>query len=151
MANRNKDFAGLWTTEGVVCTDAEETIRLGAWLANEAMVGSVISLEGPLGAGKTHLSKGLVAALGYDGVVTSPSYALVHEYAGKQLLVSHFDFYRMNDDRELETMGYDDCLAVGVTLIEWGNKFPDVLPAGTIRLRIEILPEGGRRMRAERT
>jgi len=152
MANRNVEFAGLWTAEGVVCLDAEETLRLGAWLANEVSIGSVVSLEGHLGAGKTQLSKGLVAALGYEGEVTSPSYALVHEYRGKELLVSHFDFYRMKDVGELETTGYDDCLAVGVTLIEWGNKFLEVLPPGTIRLQIELLPESetGRRMRAER-
>lgn len=123
---------------------------MGSWLACEVMMGSVVSLEGPLGAGKTQLSKGLVAALGYEGAVTSPSYALVHEYMGTELLVSHFDFYRMKDVGELETTGYDDCLAAGVTLVEWGNKFPEVLPPGTIRLQIEWQPEGGRQMWAKR-
>lgn len=150
MANGNEEFTGLWTTQGIVSRDAEETFRLGAWLASEVSVGSVVSLEGPLGAGKTQLSKGLVAGLGYAGEVTSPSYALVHEYRGSELEVFHFDFYRMDDVGELETTGYDDCLAVGVTLVEWGNKFPEVLPAGTIRLQIEWRPEGGRRIRAER-
>lgn len=150
MANRKNEFAELWTLEGVLSRDADETCQWGAFLSSEMRMGSVVSLEGPLGAGKTQLVKGLVDALGFAGSVTSPSFALVHEYSGGRLPVSHFDFYRLNAVGELDTIGYEDYLAAGVTLIEWGNKFPEVLPADTIRLRIEILTESSRRLRAER-
>jgi tRNA threonylcarbamoyladenosine biosynthesis protein TsaE len=150
MANRNEEFEPLWGPDGVVCHAVEDTIRLGVWLASEIGTGSVVSLEGPLGAGKTQLTKGLVAGLGSPDAVTSPSFALVHEYSGGEITVFHFDFYRMESAAELDTTGYDDCLAAGITIIEWGNKFPEVLPPGTIRIRVEILPGGGRRIRAER-
>lgn len=145
-----EEFAEVWTPDGVLSHDAEDTVRLGAWLAGELEMGSVVSLEGPLGAGKTQLVKGLMAALGFAGTVTSPSFALVHEYAGGRWPVAHFDFYRMEEVGELETMGYDDCLASGVTVIEWGNKFPEALPPDALRVRLEILPGGGRRVRVER-
>jgi len=146
MANRKPFPDDLLTTQGVVCATPEETAELGAQIAADMRVGSVLSLEGPLGAGKTQLTKGFVKAMGCEAEASSPSFALLHEYPGGRLPVFHFDFYRMEKAEELVTAGYDDCLADGVTIVEWGDKFPEVLPPGSLRLRLEILPGGGRRI-----
>ena len=110
------------------------------------MAGSVVSLEGPLGAGKTLFAGGIVRGLGCEGEASSPSFALMHEYSGGRLPVFHFDFYRMDNAAELLMAGFDDCVPAGVTIAEWGDKFPEVLPPGTLRLRFDLLPEGGRRI-----
>lgn len=144
MANRKPE---LFPHEGVICRTAEETTALGAELAVEWSVGSVVSLEGPLGAGKTQFTKGVAQALGCEAEASSPSFALLHEYHGGRELLFHYDFYRLEAADELQTAGYDDCLAEGVTLIEWGNKFPEVLPPDTWRLRFEILADGSRKIR----
>ena len=148
MANRNPLLEQLFSTEGVVCQTPEEMIALGREISVLLQKGTVISLEGPLGAGKTQLSKGVAAALGCRDEASSPSFTLVHEYAGGRLPLHHFDFYRLKSSQELIGIGYDDSLGNGALLVEWGDKFPEALPAGTVRLRIEILPEGGRRVRA---
>lgn len=135
----------LLQAEGVITRNSEETARLGAALASKLTRHTVLSLEGPLGAGKTQFTRGLVEALGCEA--SSPSFAIVHEYAEGSLPVFHFDFYRMEHAAELGPIGYDDCLGEGVVIIEWGDKFPEVLPPGTIRLRFELLPEGARCIR----
>jgi len=147
MANRN----GLLDDLVVLCATAEETVQLGMAIAAELGDGSVVSLEGPLGAGKTQLTKGIVRALGCELEVSSPSFAILHEYEGGRLRVHHYDLYRLENAGELNTTGFDDCLAEGVTIVEWGDKFPEMLPAGTLRIRLEILPEGGRRICGGRT
>jgi tRNA threonylcarbamoyladenosine biosynthesis protein TsaE len=139
-------FVRLFSSEGVICANPEETRELGAVVAEQVILGSVLSLEGPLGAGKTQFTGGLVRALGCDVEATSPSFALMHEYAGGRLPVFHFDFYRMDSESELLTAGFDDCLPAGVTVAEWGDKFPEALPTGTWRLRFVLLPEGGRQI-----
>ena len=140
-----KSQLGTLLAEGVVTHSSEETARLGAALAGELPHAAVLSLEGPLGAGKTQLSIGLAAALGCEA--SSPSFAIVHEYAGGKVPVFHFDFYRMENAAELGPVGYDDCLGAGLVIIEWGDKFPEVLPPGTFRLRFELLPQNGRHIR----
>jgi len=109
-----------------------EMIGAGAKLAAGLDAGDVIALNGQLGAGKTHFSKGIVAGLGANDEVTSPTFSLVQEYLGGRLPVFHFDFYRLNDVSELLRLGWDEYLDEdGVLLVEWADKFPDVLPDGT--------------------
>jgi len=97
-----------------------------------AQPGSVFALIGELGAGKTRFAKGLAAGVGYTGEVTSPTFALVQEYRGGRLPVFHFDFYRVEAADELLSLGWDDYLdARGVCVIEWADKFADLLPADT--------------------
>lgn len=150
MANR-KLLERLFSGDGIVCETAEETARLGREVSTLIEPGTVLSLEGPLGAGKTQFSKGVAAAIGCREEASSPSFTLVHEYAGGRLPIHHFDFYRLESAEELSGAGYDDCLAEGGIVVEWGDKFPEVLPTGAIRLRFEILAEGGRRIRGMRT
>jgi tRNA threonylcarbamoyladenosine biosynthesis protein TsaE len=151
MANRKPLLDELFSQDGVVCRTPGETVCLGEEVSALMEPGIVVSLEGPLGAGKTQLAKGVAAALGCVEEASSPSFTLVHEYAGGRFLLHHFDFYRLKGVEELCGAGYDDCLAEGGILVEWGDKFPEALPAGTIRLSFEILPKGGRRIRGLRT
>jgi tRNA threonylcarbamoyladenosine biosynthesis protein TsaE len=110
--------------------------------------GSIIALVGGLGAGKTHWTKGLVAALGSTAEVTSPTFGLVHEYPGGTLPVFHFDFYRLTSAEELLELGWDEYLeAGGVIVAEWADKFPDLLPAETLWLEFSIEPDGSRIVR----
>jgi tRNA threonylcarbamoyladenosine biosynthesis protein TsaE len=118
--------------------------------ASAAMVrpGSVIALVGGLGAGKTHWTKGLVAALGSPVEVTSPTFALVHEYPGGRLPVFHVDFYRLETPQELIALGWDEYLeAGGVIIAEWGDKFPELLPPDTTWRIFSIEADGSRTIR----
>jgi tRNA threonylcarbamoyladenosine biosynthesis protein TsaE len=117
----------------------EAMISLGEELSQELIDGSVIALCGGLGAGKTHLTKGLAAGLGCSGEVTSPTFSLAHEYTGGRLPMFHFDFYRMESEDEVVRIGWDEYLdASGVIVVEWPHKFPHLLPQNTIWLMLEI-------------
>ena len=118
----------------------EAMVELGEALAKQLKMGCVLALQGDLGAGKTHFTKGLVRGLGCEKSVTSPTFSLVHEYEGGVLPLYHFDFYRMESEEEVLSIGWDEYLEEdGVVVVEWTNKFPDLLPAGTIWLDFEVL------------
>lgn len=123
---------------------------LGRAAAAGVRPGKVIALVGGLGAGKTHWTKGLVAALGSTAEVTSPTFGLVHEYPGGRLPVFHLDFYRLDTAEELIELGWDEYLeAGGVIVAEWADKFPELLPAGTTWLVFSIESDGSRTIREE--
>ena len=94
--------------------------------------GDVIALVGELGSGKTHFTKGLAAGLGCKAEITSPTFSLVHEHRGRDLQIFHFDFYRIESAVEIISLGWDDYLdAGGICVIEWADKFPELLPPKT--------------------
>src|SRR5258707_10505600 len=106
---------------------AEETTELGRRLAAELNPGSVVLLRGDLGAGKTTLVKGI--AEGFQAAraddVTSPTFTLIHEYRSSRANLYHIDLYRIDTERELETLALDDLITpTSILLIEWGEKFP---------------------------
>ncbi|NWK56617.1 tRNA (adenosine(37)-N6)-threonylcarbamoyltransferase complex ATPase subunit type 1 TsaE [Verrucomicrobiaceae bacterium N1E253] len=122
----------------------EMMIDLGKRVAAELSDGNVLALTGGLGAGKTHFTKGLALGLGCHQSVTSPTFTLAHEYTGGRLPIFHFDFYRMESVEEVLRIGWDEYLdSEGVVVIEWPNKFPDLIPQGSICLEFEI--DGERR------
>lgn len=126
----------------------EAMTNLGRAAATEVRAGTVIALVGGLGAGKTHWTKGLVAALGSPAEVTSPTFGLVHEYPGGRLPVFHLDFYRLDTPEELIGLGWDEYLeADGVIIAEWGDKFPELLPLETRWLVFTIEADGSRTVR----
>ncbi len=126
----------------------EEMEQHGRTGALSVRAGSVIALIGGLGSGKTHWTKGLVAGLGSRAEVTSPTFALVHEYPGGRLPVFHLDFYRLESAREVVALGWDEYLeAGGVIVAEWADKFPELLPPETRRLVFLIEDDGGRTVR----
>jgi tRNA threonylcarbamoyladenosine biosynthesis protein TsaE len=124
-----------------------DTLALGQRLGAAAAPGAVIAVCGGLGAGKTHLTKGIVAGLGADPeAVSSPTFSLVHEYRGGRLPVFHFDFYRMSSADEVLAIGWDEYLeAGGVCVVEWADLFPELMPPGTPWWRLELSGEGKRR------
>ena len=105
---------------------ADETTELGRQLAAQFKPGTIVLLRGDLGAGKTTLVKGIAegfqAARAED--VTSPTFTLIHEYRGPEVTLYHIDLYRIDTQRELDTLALDDLMtAKSVLLIEWGEKF----------------------------
>jgi tRNA threonylcarbamoyladenosine biosynthesis protein TsaE len=139
MTNAKPTHDPIVTNGEIVCSMPGETQALGARFATALARGAVISLEGTLGAGKTQFVKGFVAALGYSGDVSSPTFSLVHEYDAPAGIVAHFDWYRLETAAEVVGLGWDDYLAGDETLlVEWGDRFPELLPPGAWRVRFEI-------------
>jgi tRNA threonylcarbamoyladenosine biosynthesis protein TsaE len=131
------------------CDNAEQTHQLGLMIGKKAKSGDIWNLIGPLGAGKTQFVKGLALGLGFEGVVTSPTFTLQHVYEGR-LPLYHFDWYRLNQPKEVEDLGWEEWLGRGgVVAVEWGDKFPKLFPPTTIKLNFEILSDEGRRMSVE--
>lgn len=115
--------------------DAAATEALGARVAGAVVGGrAVVLLDGALGAGKTCFSRGFLRACGVEGPIASPTYALVHSYAGA---LSHADVYRLDDTDALERVGLLDDVERGVWLIEWASRFPEVWPDDHLAVRIE--------------
>ena len=117
--------------------DVNATIKFGAQLAGQLIAGDVIALSGDLGAGKTHLSKGIASGLGVDpDLVNSPTFVLLQQYDGR-LPVYHFDTYRLSEPAEFEDIGGLEMLEhAGVCLIEWPQRIEELLPKRTIRIEI---------------
>lgn len=134
--------ASEWTFES---TSEKETQCLGTMLANLLEPGTVIALNGNLGAGKTRLVQAIATALGVDrDEVNSPTFVLIQEYQAR-LLLYHFDTYRLQDTDEFLELGADDLLyADGVCLIEWAEKVAEVLPRDLLKINIEHTSETAR-------
>lgn len=104
---------------------------------------AIIELNGSLGAGKTTLTRHLLRALGVQGRVKSPSYAVVEPYELPGHTVQHFDFYRFNDPQEWEDAGFRDLFAApGLKIVEWPDKAAGLLPEPDLRVLIEIVADG---------
>ena len=119
----------------------EETIALGERLAQTFPRGATVLLIGNLGAGKTTLAKGIVKGVGAAAPeeVSSPTFTLIHEY-GTPAAVYHVDLYRLDSAREVATLGLDELFESGaLVLIEWGERFPELMPAGRIEVRLRVL------------
>jgi tRNA threonylcarbamoyladenosine biosynthesis protein TsaE len=132
----------------MILKDEGATARLGAALAAMARPGDVITLSGPLGAGKTVLARGFIAAVGHNGDVPSPSFALVQPYGELDPPVWHVDLYRIENPAEIEELGLDSA-ADAVLLVEW----PDRAGAGAwpqaLRLTLDLGEDGARRLTAK--
>ena len=124
---------------------AEETLTLGRQLATHLGAGDMVALYGDLGAGKTHLVKGICAAYGVlEATVTSPTFTLVNEYAGEAFPIYHLDAYRIERLQEFFELGYEEYFfGDGLCLIEWPAHVEPLLPEHTLRLRLTHL--GGNR------
>ena len=116
---------------------AEETHRLGLTLGKRLKPGDGVTLSGELGAGKTVLAQGIAAGLGVAEPVSSPTFALVHEYAGR-CPVWHLDVYRLTGPDDLPDLSWDDMLAgQGVLLIEWPERIAAALPEDRLEIALE--------------
>ncbi|MBQ9082405.1 MAG: tRNA (adenosine(37)-N6)-threonylcarbamoyltransferase complex ATPase subunit type 1 TsaE [Clostridia bacterium] len=136
----------------------EETEQVGELLGRALTGTEVIAYEGGLGMGKTAFTRGLARGLGCDAEVSSPTFALVHQYGGGRAMLYHFDMYRVSGWEDLYSTGFFDYLETGVLAIEWSENIAEALPEDVIRVciarssgddgrRIEIrgitLPSGG--------
>jgi tRNA threonylcarbamoyladenosine biosynthesis protein TsaE len=125
----------------------EETIALGEKLAGELPRRAAVLLIGNLGAGKTTLAKGIVKGLGAADPeeVSSPTFTLIHEYpladsnaGGERPTIYHIDLYRLDRASELRTLGLEELFEkAAIVLVEWGERFPQFMPAERIEIRIE--------------
>lgn len=117
-----------------------ETERLGERIAAGLKGGEVLALFGGMGMGKTAFTRGLARGLGVSGGVSSPTFALVHEYSGR-VPVYHFDMYRVSGWDDLYSTGFFDYLeSGGVVVIEWSENIENALPPGTVRIELSCGP-----------
>jgi len=131
-------------------SDSLATEVFGARLAAFATPGDIITLTGPLGAGKTSIARGLLAALGLAGEAPSPSFAIVQPYAPPEVSmpVLHVDLYRIEDANEIEELGLDEALSDSVLIVEWPERAPGMWP-DALALSLTIEPDGSRALTAE--
>ena len=125
----------------------DETIELGRRIAATLPTRAVVLLIGNLGAGKTTLAKGIISGLGAAEPedVTSPTFTLIHEYGEGR--VYHIDLYRLDRAEEAATLGLDEIFdRDAIVLIEWGERFPQLLPEDRVEIRLESMSEEGRRI-----
>jgi len=134
----------------VKLTDPAATEAVGARLATLVEPGDIITLTGPLGAGKTSIARGLLAALGLVGEAPSPSFAIVQSYAPPEVRmpVLHVDLYRIEDPDEIEELGLDEALADSLLIVEWPERAPGLWP-DALAISLTIEPDGSRALTAE--
>ena len=128
--------------------DLAATEAVGTRLAALVRPGDVVTLSGPLGAGKTSVARGLLAALGLAGEAPSPSFAIVQPYdlPEVRLPVWHVDLYRLDDPREVDELGLEDDRGDGLLLVEWPERAgPGAWPEA-LALTLSIEPDGARRL-----
>ncbi len=126
--------------------DEAELREVGESLGRALPRGSVIALEGELGAGKTTFAQAVVRGLGVMEQATSPTYGLVHRYDGRRGPVFHLDCYRLRQAEEAADLDWEGLLAEGdVLLVEWPERAGAWLPRPTRRFRLHHLPDGSRR------
>lgn len=121
----------------------QETIRLGRRLGGVLSQGDVVGLAGKLGSGKTWFAKGLALGLGVspDMVVTSPSFTLVNEYEGEYPFY-HMDLYRLDRLSDVQSIGLEEYLNdESIVAIEWADRWPEILPEGTITVKLVIIDD----------
>lgn len=115
---------------------SKQTEKFGSQLGKSLKAGDVVALFGDLGAGKTVFTRGLAHGMGFDGEVSSPTFALVHEYP-TDIPIYHFDMYRITTWDDLYSTGFFDYLDMGgVLVIEWSENIENCLPENSIRVSI---------------
>ncbi|HOJ48220.1 MAG TPA: tRNA (adenosine(37)-N6)-threonylcarbamoyltransferase complex ATPase subunit type 1 TsaE [Bacillota bacterium] len=125
-----------------------DTERIASEIAGHLKKGSFLALYGEMGAGKTAFVRGLVKALIPEclDLVHSPTFAIVNEYAGRELTIYHFDLYRIKNEEDLYSTGFydypDDCIIV----TEWSELFENAIPKNAVRVKIEIINDTERRI-----
>ncbi len=130
----------------MIIQDEEAMLTFGEQLASGLAVGSWVAIDGPLGAGKTVLCKGILRGLGFEGEVASPSYAIIHQYNPPEtdIAVAHADLYRLNNVEELEELGLAEQRDDHVTLVEWAERAGAAYSKPSHHIQIVPQPDGTR-------
>ena len=122
----------------------KDTFEIGYQLGKQAKAGSVFTLNGDLGVGKTVFTQGFAKGLGIEDTVNSPTFTIVQIYEEGRMPLYHFDVYRIGDVEEMEEIGYEDYFyGEGVCLIEWAELIEEILPENRIQITIEKELEKG--------
>jgi tRNA threonylcarbamoyladenosine biosynthesis protein TsaE len=132
----------------MILDDEQATAALSARLASLARRGDVITLAGPLGVGKTALARGFIAALGHQGEVPSPSFAIVQPYEELDPPVWHVDLYRIDKPSEIEELGLDSA-ADAVLLVEWPERAGNRMWPEALALSLDFAEQGRRILTAK--
>lgn len=132
----------------MILKDEQATAAIAVAMARAARAGDVIALSGPLGVGKTALARGFLAALGHEGEVPSPSFAIVQPYENLDPPVWHVDLYRIEDPSEIEELGLDSA-AEAVLLVEWPERTGATMWPEALVLSLEFGPVGDRILTAK--
>jgi tRNA threonylcarbamoyladenosine biosynthesis protein TsaE len=133
--------------ETYITNSPEETEEVAKEFAKSLNGGEVIAYRGNLGMGKTCFTRGLAKGLGYDGYVTSPTFALINEYLGGRLNIYHFDMYRISSWDELYSSGFFEYIEQGgIVACEWSENIENALPQNTIYVELEALGENQRKI-----
>ncbi len=135
----------------ILLSNLEETERFGLRLGEVAKAGDVICLNGDLGAGKTTLTQAIARGLQVPPsfYVTSPSFAMFHEYPGR-LPLYHMDFYKLEDAGEIIDLGFEEYFYLeGLTVIEWSERAVEILPADRLSLYLQIQSESSRKVKLQ--
>lgn len=130
----------------IITNSESETMEVGKTIGKNLKSMDIISLNGDLGAGKTHFTKGIADGLCINDYITSPTFTIVNEYEGR-IPLYHFDVYRIGDIEEMYEIGFEEYLYKGgVCIIEWGDIVKEMLPTETININIKVLDENKRKI-----
>ena len=127
----------------MILANEEATAHAGAMLAKVLRAGDVITLSGPLGVGKTTFVRGIIGALGYEGDVPSPTFAIVQPYDELDPAIWHVDLYRIDDPADIEELGLESA-SDAVLLVEWPERSGEHAWEDALRLSLDVAQEGDR-------
>ncbi|AAK80782.1 tRNA threonylcarbamoyladenosine biosynthesis protein TsaE [Clostridium acetobutylicum] len=126
-----------------IVDSVDKTFSIGEQLGALAMPGDIVCINGDLGAGKTHFTKGIAKGLNIEDYITSPTFNIVNEYTGR-LKLHHFDVYRVNDPDEIYAIGFDEYIfSDAVSVIEWSHYISSIIPDEHIEVNIKKLLDMG--------
>lgn len=139
--------------DSIISNNLEDTLRIGEAWGQQATAGWVIGLDGDLGAGKTHLVKGIARGMGIQDPVTSPTFTLLQEYTGEKGTLYHLDLYRLETTAAIESAGLDEYLMDpdGVVVVEWMSRWQGPKPDRFRSVKIIWINEDQREIRYEDT
>jgi len=128
----------------ITVNNIEETLLLGKKIGEAADKGDIFCLDGDIGSGKTHLTKGIALGLGINENITSPTFTIVNEYDSGRIKLNHFDVYRVNDPDEIYAIGFDEYIfSDAVSVIEWAEYIETLIPKDYVHITINKVPEEG--------
>lgn len=135
----------------IIISESEEiTEKAGELLSKSLAAGDVVTIDGGLGAGKTVFTRGLARGLGYDGRVTSPTFAILNIYEGK-IKIYHFDMYRITSPEMLFDIGFEEYVGTdGVCVIEWGKNVGSAVPFDAVSVNIVRIDDQRRKITISR-
>jgi tRNA threonylcarbamoyladenosine biosynthesis protein TsaE len=128
----------------ITVNNLKDTENVGKIIGRNLMSGTVLCLDGDLGAGKTTLTQYIAKEFGIDEYITSPTFTIIKEYEGT-LPLYHMDVYRIDSEDDMYDLGYEEYIySDGVTIIEWSHKIKNILPENRIDIEIQRIDENSR-------